>query len=95
VNSICGEQYSLRVTDNLLDSWIARYADSRKLVKATKSWRNVGGDLILGVNEIQITGSGSYDSIDNSILTLKPGDSLVIKVFRQGQIQKLSIPVEP
>ncbi len=55
----------------------------------------LGGDFILSVNEIQVTGRDSYDPIYNSVVTLKPGTSLVIKVFRQGQILKLSIPIEP
>ena len=56
----------------------------------------LGGDVILGVNEIQVTeNTGSYDPVYNSIGALKPGNSLVIKVFRQGQIVKLSIPIEP
>lgn len=56
----------------------------------------LGGDIILCVNELQITeNNGSYEPIYNCIGTLKPGDSLVIKVFRQGQIVKLSIPTEP
>ncbi len=56
----------------------------------------LGGDVILGVNEIQVPeNTGSDDPIYNSMGTLKPGNSLVIKVFRQGQILKLSIPTEP
>ncbi len=56
----------------------------------------LGGDVILGVNGIQVTENNRSDGpIYNSIGALKPGDSLVIKVFRQGQIVKLSIPVEP
>jgi len=55
----------------------------------------LGGDIILGVNEIQVTeNAGSYDPIYNSIGTLKPGNRLVIKLFRQNQIVKLSIPIE-
>jgi serine protease Do len=56
----------------------------------------LGGDVILGVNEIQITeDNGSYEPIYNSVGMLKRGDALSIKVFRQGQVVKLSIPIEP
>jgi serine protease Do len=52
----------------------------------------LGGDIILRVNEVPVERSGSYDEIYASIGKLKPGDNLVISVFRQGQILKLSIP---
>jgi S1-C subfamily serine protease len=52
----------------------------------------LGGDIILGVNDVQVEESGSYDAIHESISRLKPGENLVIKVFRHGQIVKLSIP---
>ena len=52
----------------------------------------LGGDIILKVNEVPVDQSGSYDEISASIGRLKPGDNLVISVFRQGQIVKLSIP---
>ncbi|MCM3901484.1 MAG: trypsin-like peptidase domain-containing protein, partial [Pyrinomonadaceae bacterium] len=52
----------------------------------------LGGDIILRVNEVPVDQSGSYDEISASIGRLKPGDNLVISVFRQGQIVKLSIP---
>ena len=56
----------------------------------------LGGDVVLSVNEIQVPEhSGSYDPIYNGVVTLKLGNSLVITVFRQGQIVKLSIPIEP
>ena len=52
----------------------------------------LGGDIILKVNDVPVEPSGSYDEIYSSIGRLKPGDNLVISVFRQGQIVKLSIP---
>jgi len=52
----------------------------------------LGGDIILRVNEVPVEQSGSYDEIYASIGRLKPGDNLVISVFRQGHIVKLSIP---
>jgi serine protease Do len=56
----------------------------------------LGGDIILGVNDVAVAeGGGSYDDIYARISKLGPGDNLVIKVFRQGQIVKLSIPVAP
>ncbi len=52
----------------------------------------LGGDIILRVNDVPVEQSSSYDDIYASIGRLKPGDNLVISVFRQGQIVKLSIP---
>lgn len=52
----------------------------------------LGGDVILRVNDVPVEQSSSYDEIYASIAKLKPGDNLVISVFRQGQILKLSIP---
>ena len=52
----------------------------------------LGGDIILRVNEVPVERGGSYDEIYGSIGRLKPGDNLVISVFRQGQVVKLSIP---
>ena len=54
----------------------------------------LGGDIILRVNEVPVEQSGSYDDIYASISRLKPADNLVISVFRQGQIVKLSIPTQ-
>ena len=55
----------------------------------------LGGDIILRVNEVPVERGGSYDEIYASLGKLKPGDNLVISVFRQGQIVKLSIPTTP
>jgi len=56
----------------------------------------LGGDIILSVNDVPVAeGGGSYDAIYASISKLRPGDNLVIKIFRQGEIVKLSIPVAP
>jgi len=52
----------------------------------------LGGDILLSVNDVPVEQSGSYDEIYASIGRLKPGENLVISVFRQGQIVKLSIP---
>jgi len=52
----------------------------------------LGGDIILRVNEISVENDGSYDEICRSIGSLKPGDKLVITIFRQGHIVTLSIP---
>jgi serine protease Do len=55
----------------------------------------LGGDVILNVNGIPVAESdGSYDAILNSINALKPGDTLVVRVFREGQFVKLSIPIQ-
>jgi serine protease Do len=65
----------------------------------------LGGDVILSVNEIQITAastadqvadvaSDSYERIYNCIGALKLGDNLVVRVFREGRVVTLSAPVE-
>lgn len=55
----------------------------------------LGGDVILSVNGIQITDNDrSQEPILNSIGTLKPGGTLVVTVFRQGQVVKLSTPIQ-
>jgi serine protease Do len=53
----------------------------------------LGGDIILRVNEVSVEQDGSYDEISGSIATLKPGNNLVITVFRQGKSVKLSISI--
>jgi S1-C subfamily serine protease len=56
----------------------------------------LGGDIILGVNDVPVEeGGGSCGDIYASIIKLKPGDNLSIKLFRRGQIVKLSFPVAP
>jgi serine protease Do len=55
----------------------------------------LGGDIILRVNEVPVEQGGSYDEIYASIGRFKPGDNLVISLFRQGHIVKLSIPTTP
>src|SRR5882672_8670374 len=66
----------------------------------------LGGDVILSVNEIQITASStadqvadvasddSYGRIYNCIGALKLRDNLVVRVFREGRVVTLSAPVE-
>jgi serine protease Do len=53
----------------------------------------LGGDIVLRINEVSVEESGNFDEIYGSIARLKPGDNLVIVIFRQGQTLKLSIPV--
>jgi serine protease Do len=56
----------------------------------------LGGDVILNVNGTQVTeNENSYETIMSSIGALKPGDALVVKVFRQGQVVKLFTPIQP
>ena len=50
----------------------------------------LGGDIILRVNGVPVVNDGNYDEIYESVDTLKPGDTLVITVFRNGQVVKLS-----
>jgi serine protease Do len=66
----------------------------------------LGGDVILSVNEIQITAAATADEITdvtsddsyvriyNCIGALKMGDSLVVKVLRQGKVVNLSTTIE-
>jgi S1-C subfamily serine protease len=66
----------------------------------------LGGDVILSVNNIDITapqisdslalGAGdNYDRIVNSIESLKAGDILTMKVFRGGKVLMLTETIEP
>jgi serine protease Do len=56
----------------------------------------LGGDIILGVNDVSVEeGGGGCSDIYASVSKLKPGDNLVIKLFRRGQTVKLSLPVAP
>ena len=66
----------------------------------------LGGDIILSVNDIDVTaptmtesfalGAGdSYDRTVNTIGSLKAGDQLVLKVLREGKIVKMTTTLEP
>jgi len=66
----------------------------------------LGGDVILSVNEIDVTaplptetsaiGAGdNYDRIFNTLGSLKPGDPVVVTVFRAGKVMKLTATIEP
>ena len=66
----------------------------------------LGGDVILSVNNIAIidpssaqslgsfTSDENYERIYNSVATLKPGDPLVVTVFREGKVLKLTTTIE-
>lgn len=67
----------------------------------------LGGDVILSVNGINIvapnasasfgsvsTADENYETIYNSIATLKPGDTLVVTVFREGRVVKLTTTID-
>jgi serine protease Do len=54
----------------------------------------LGGDILLEVNGLPYEESNeSYSRIYASLTKLKPGDSIAIKVFRQGQVVKLTLPI--
>ncbi|HEU5240214.1 MAG TPA: trypsin-like peptidase domain-containing protein [Pyrinomonadaceae bacterium] len=66
----------------------------------------LGGDVILSVNDIDVTVSlavesvalaqgDNYDRIFNSMSSLKPGDPVVLKVLRAGKVMKLTTTIEP
>ena len=66
----------------------------------------LGGDVILSVNGIDIIAPRSSDSVEtvrgdenyeriyNSIAALKAGDSLVVAVFREGKVLKLTTTID-
>jgi S1-C subfamily serine protease len=65
----------------------------------------LGGDVILSVNNIAIidptsaqsfgnlTSDENYEKIYNSVAALKPGDPLVVTVFREGKVLKLATTI--
>jgi S1-C subfamily serine protease len=54
----------------------------------------LGGDIVLEVNGLRYEESNeSYRRIYSSLTKLKVGDNIVIKVFRQGQVVRLSVPI--
>jgi len=65
----------------------------------------LGGDVILSVNNIAIvdprsaqslgsfTGDENYEKIYNSVAALKSGDPLVVTVFREGKVLKLTTTI--
>ena len=66
----------------------------------------VGGDVILSVNNISVidprsaqslgnlTTDENYERIYNSVATLKAGDPLVVTVFREGKVMKLTTTID-
>ena len=54
----------------------------------------LGGDIILSLNGINILeDNASLDSIYDTLSNLKPGDSMVAKVLRAGQVIELSMVI--
>jgi len=65
----------------------------------------LGGDIILSVNNIAIidprsaqslgsfTSDENYETIYNSVAALKPGDPLVVTVFREGKVLRLTTTI--
>jgi serine protease Do len=66
----------------------------------------LGGDVILSVNNISIidprsaqslgslTSDENYERIYNTVAALKPGDPLVVTVFREGKVLKLTTTID-
>ena len=66
----------------------------------------LGGDVILGVNNIGVidprsaqslgsfTSDENYERLYNSVAALKPGDPLVVTVFREGKVLKLTTTID-
>ena len=66
----------------------------------------LGGDVILGVNNIAVidprsaqslgsfTSDENYERIYNSVAALKPGDPLVVTVLREGKVLKLTTTID-
>ena len=56
----------------------------------------LGGDIILSVNGIEILeGDASLDRIYESLSNLKPGERVVARVLRAGQVFELSTVINP
>jgi S1-C subfamily serine protease len=54
----------------------------------------LGGDIILEVNGLRFEDSNeNYSRLYARLTKLKVGDNIVIKVFRQGQVVTLSVPI--
>ena len=54
----------------------------------------LGGDIILSVNGIEVLeGDASHIRTDESLGNLKPGERLVAKVLRAGQVIELSMVI--
>jgi S1-C subfamily serine protease len=54
----------------------------------------LGGDIILEVNGLRFEDSNeNYSRLYARLTKLKAGDNVVIKVFRQGQVVTLSVPI--
>ena len=66
----------------------------------------LGGDVILSVNNISVidpssaqslgnlTSDENYERIYNSVAVLKPGDPLIVTVFREGKVLKLTTTID-
>jgi serine protease Do len=65
----------------------------------------LGGDVILSVNNIDITAASAtsfgpdtndenYEKIYNSIAALRPGDNLIVTVYREGKVVKLTTTID-
>ena len=65
----------------------------------------LGGDVILSVNNIDITPAAAtsfgadpndenYEKIYNSIAALRPGDNLIVTVYREGKVVKLTTTID-
>ena len=53
----------------------------------------LGGDVILTIGGIPMGSSDSYESARKLLLNSKPGDSIVLEVFRGGAVHKVKLPV--
>jgi serine protease Do len=51
----------------------------------------LGGDIILGVNGVDVATAESFDDIYGNFAKAKPGENIVITIFRQGKIVKLAL----
>jgi len=81
-----------RIADNSIGSRLGLHPGRlRATVQGTDML--LGGDVILSLNDIQIT-EDNYDQLNSAVGSLKPGDSLLMEVLREGKFIKLSVPVE-
>lgn len=76
--------------------WRLRIRPSMLRVSIDGSDLLLGGDIILSVNGIEVLGGdASLDRIYESVSNLKPGERIVARVLRAGQVVELSTVITP
>ena len=52
---------------------------------------NIGGDIILGVDDLEIN---SADELVKHVKKKKPGEGLLLKIFRNGETKNIGLILE-